>query len=170
MRTSDQNAKDTVKKESLPLEAKPNTALGGLKFSRLLTRKGIHPYEEIDWEVRSATITNDKGEAIFEANDVNVPKFWSQLATNVVVSKYFRSQSRTGNRENSVKQIIDRVVNAICTWGRADGYFASEYDAETYEAELTHILVNQMASFNSPVWFNVGVEEKPQCSAIAVID
>ncbi len=165
MRTSDQNAKDTVKKEALPLDTKTNTASGGLKFSRLLTRKGIHPYEEIEWEVRSATITNDKGETIFEADDVEVPSFWSQLATNVVVSKYFRSQSRTGNRENSVRQIIDRVVSAICTWGRADGYFASEYDAETYEAELTHILVNQMASFNSPVWFNVGIEEHPQASA-----
>lgn len=138
---------------------------GGLKFSRLLTRKGIHPYDEIDWELRSASITNDKGQAIFEAPDVEVPSFWSQLATNVVVSKYFRSQSRSGEREKSVKQIIDRVVNMICTWGRAGGYFASDYDAATYEAELTYVLVRQMASFNSPVWFNVGIDEYPQASA-----
>ncbi len=137
----------------------------GLKFSRVLTRVGVHPYDEVEWQERSAAITNDKGEKIFELTDVDVPAFWSQLATNVVVSKYFRSQSRSGEREKSVRQIIDRVVATIAAWGRASGYFASEYDSQTFEDELTHILLNQMASFNSPVWFNMGIEEHPQASA-----
>lgn len=167
MRMNQQGSKQKeVRVESLSEDAKEKRTLsGGLKFSRLFTRKGIHPYDEIEWEFRSASISNEKGQTIFEAPDVEVPSFWSQLATNVVVSKYFRSQSRCGDREHSVKQIIDRVVNAICTWGRAGGYFASELDAETYENELTYLLIHQMASFNSPVWFNVGVEEHPQASA-----
>jgi ribonucleoside-diphosphate reductase alpha chain len=130
-----------------------------------LTRVGAHPYNEIRWETRCASINNEKGEAILEADDVEVPAFWSQLATNVVVSKYFRTQSRSGERERSVREIIDRVVGAICAWGRKDGYFATERDAETFEAELTHVLVHQLATFNSPVWFNVGIEEHPQASA-----
>ena len=140
-------------------------APAGLKFSRLMTRVGSHPYDEIVWEKRSASISNDKGEKIFDINDVEVPAFWSQLATNVVVSKYFRSQSRSGERERSVRQIIDRVVGAVSGWGRRDGYFASEYDAETFEIELTHILLHQLATFNSPVWFNVGIDDHPQASA-----
>ena len=140
-------------------------APGGLKFSRLMTRIGSHPYDEIVWEKRSASISNDKGEKIFDISDVEVPAFWSQLATNVVVSKYFRSQSRSGERERSVRQIIDRVVGAVSGWGRRDGYFASEYDAETFEIELTHILLHQLATFNSPVWFNVGIDDHPQASA-----
>jgi ribonucleoside-diphosphate reductase alpha chain len=138
---------------------------GGLKFSRRLTSVGNHPYDEIAWERRSASITNDKGEKIFDIDDVEVPAFWSQLATNVVVSKYFRSQSRSGERERSVRQIIDRVVGTISGWGRRDGYFASEHDAETFEVELTHVLLHQMGTFNSPVWFNVGIDEHPQASA-----
>jgi ribonucleoside-diphosphate reductase alpha chain len=138
---------------------------GGLKFSRVFTRVGVHPYDGVQWEERSAAITNDKGEKIFELDDVEVPSAWSQLATNVVVSKYFRSQSESGAREKSVRQIIDRVVNTIALWGRARGYFASEYDSQTFEDELTFVLLNQMASFNSPVWFNMGVEEHPQASA-----
>ena len=137
----------------------------GLKFSRMLTRAGEHPYEAVNWDYRTASITNDKGEKILDVQDVEVPAFWSQLATNVVVSKYFRSQSASGDREKSVRQIIDRVVNAICEWGRKDGYFASDYDAETFENELTHILLHQMATFNSPVWFNVGIDTHPQASA-----
>jgi ribonucleoside-diphosphate reductase alpha chain len=137
----------------------------GLKFSRKMTRVGEHPYDLIDWEYRTASITNDKGEKILDMTDVEVPSFWSQLATNVVVSKYFRSTSEASERETSVRQIIDRVVNCICAWGRKDGYFASEHDAETFEHELVHILVHQMATFNSPVWFNVGIDEHPQASA-----
>jgi ribonucleoside-diphosphate reductase alpha chain len=137
----------------------------GLKFSRVLTKPDVHPYDEVQWETRSASISNDKGEKIFEHDDVEVPVFWSQIATNVVVSKYFRSQSRSGERENSVRQIIDRVVDTISAWGRGRGYFATQYDAETFESELTYILLNQMASFNSPVWFNMGIEDHPQASA-----
>ncbi|MDD5308206.1 MAG: vitamin B12-dependent ribonucleotide reductase, partial [Deltaproteobacteria bacterium] len=140
-------------------------ARGGLKFSRHLTKVGAQPYDEVRWETRSASISNDKGEKIFELDDVEVPSFWSQLATNVVVSKYFRSQSRTGEREKSVRQIIDRVVGTIASWGRAFGYFATERDAATFEDELTAVLLHQMASFNSPVWFNMGIEERPQASA-----
>ncbi|MBN2339909.1 MAG: vitamin B12-dependent ribonucleotide reductase [Deltaproteobacteria bacterium] len=138
---------------------------GGLKFSRKLTRVGEHPYDKVTWEYRSASITNDKGEKILDMNDVEIPAFWSQLATNVVVSKYFRSKSDTADRETSIRQIIDRVVNCICAWGRKDGYFASEHDAETFEQELIHILLHQMATFNSPVWFNVGIDTQPQASA-----
>jgi ribonucleoside-diphosphate reductase alpha chain len=137
----------------------------GLKFARLLTRVGTNPYDEIRWDTRSALIANDKGEKILDLPDVEVPAFWSQLATNVVVSKYFRSQSRSGERERSVRQIIDRVVGTICAWGRKDGCFATEQDAETFESELTHILLHQMATFNSPVWFNIGIESHPQASA-----
>ncbi len=142
-----------------------NSSLKGLKFSRILTRSGVNPYEEIQWKKCSATITNDKGEKIFALDDVEMPSNWSQLATNVVVSKYFRSQSRSGEREKSMRQVIDRVVNTISAWGRSGGYFATEYDSETFEDELTHILLNQMASFNSPVWFNMGIESHPQASA-----
>ena len=141
------------------------TSRGGLKFSRMLTKHGVHPYDEVKWEVRSAAISNDKGEKVFELDDVEMPAEWSQLATNVVVSKYFRSQSRSGERERSVRQIIDRVVSTITAWGRVDGYFATQYDADTFESELTYALLHQMVSFNSPVWFNMGIEEHPQASA-----
>jgi len=150
------------------MEKLKRTALhagGGLKFSRVLTRVGEHPYDQVKWELRHASITNDKGEKILDANDVEIPSFWSQLATNVVVSKYFRSKSDVQEREKSVREIINRVVGCICTWGRKDGYFSSEHDAETFEAELTHILLHQMATFNSPVWFNVGIDPHPQASA-----
>ncbi|MFO8074463.1 MAG: vitamin B12-dependent ribonucleotide reductase [Polyangia bacterium] len=142
----------------------PRATERGLKFSRMLTQVGVHPYEEIKWDKRSASIANDRGEKILDVGDVEVPGSWSQLATNVVVSKYFRTPSR-GEREKSVRQIFDRVVGSICSWGREDGYFATERDAEVFESELTHVLVHQMATFNSPVWFNVGIEEHPQASA-----
>ena len=97
--------------------------------------------------------------------DIEVPNAWSELALNVVVSKYFKKSANPDEREKSVRQMIDRVARTIAGWGRKDGYFAAPEDAGTFEAELTHILVNQMAAFNSPVWFNVGIEDKPQCSA-----
>ncbi|MBN2525556.1 MAG: vitamin B12-dependent ribonucleotide reductase [Deltaproteobacteria bacterium] len=162
MSTIEQNKKRESKKDSMPSVSHTGT---GLKFSRKLTRVGVHPYDLIQWDYRTACITNDKGEKILEMNDVEVPTFWSQLATNVVVSKYFRSKSDTQDRETSVREIIDRVVNCISAWGRKDGYFASEHDAETFEHELVHILVHQMATFNSPVWFNVGIDVRPQASA-----
>ncbi len=137
----------------------------GLEFSRLLTKPEIHPYNETEWETRTARITNDKGETVFELEGAEVPKSWSLLATNVVASKYFRRSSTIGERETSVRQIIDRVVGTITEWGREGGYFRSDCDALTFSDELTHILVNQMASFNSPAWFNVGIEETPMASA-----
>ena len=137
----------------------------GLTFERRFTRPGVHPYDEIAWEVRTAAIGNESGKLVFEQKDVEVPAAWSQLATNVVVSKYFRGHLGTSERETSVRQLIDRVVDSIADWAAAQRYFATDDDLETFRAELTHLLVNQKMSFNSPVWFNVGIEERPQCSA-----
>ena len=137
----------------------------GLRLTRRYTREGTHPYGEIEWERRDAVIHNEKGEVTFEQRNVEVPAFWSQLATNVVAQKYFRGLLGTPERENSVRQLIDRVVKTAGRWGRAGQYFAGEPDAVVFEDELTHLLVHQMVSFNSPVWFNCGVEEHPQVSA-----
>lgn len=137
----------------------------GLTFERKWTREGVHPYDEVAWEKRSASIGNEAGQVVFEQNDVEVPNFWSQLATNVVVSKYFRGHIGTPERENSVRQLIDRVVDTIAGYGIASAYFATLADSETFKAELTHLILHQKMAFNSPVWFNVGIEGKPQCSA-----
>jgi ribonucleoside-diphosphate reductase alpha chain len=137
----------------------------GLTFERRWTTPGVHPYDEITWELRNASIANESGKTVFEQKDVEVPAFWSQLATNVVVSKYFRGHIGTPQRERSVKQLIDRVVNTIAGYAETQHYFASSEDLAAFKAELTHLLVHQKMSFNSPVWFNVGVESKPQCSA-----
>ena len=137
----------------------------GLHFERRWTRPGVHPYDEIEWETRTAAIGNEKGVNVFEQKDVEVPAFWSQLATNVVVSKYFRGHLGTSERETSVRQLIDRVVDTITAWAETQHYFASDEDLRAFQAELTHLLVHQKMSFNSPVWFNVGVEAHPQCSA-----
>ena len=141
----------------------------GLKVSRYFTRAGTNPYDEIDWETRSASIINEKGKVVFEQNNVEIPKTWSLMATNVVVSKYFRGPLGSAQREHSVRQMIGRVVDTIARWGTKDGYFASEEDAQNFHDELTHILVHQKACFNSPVWFNCGIEEKPQCSACFIL-
>lgn len=138
---------------------------GGLTLKRFFTQKGIHPFDEITWEKRSASISNESGKVIFEQKDVEVPSFWSQTATNIVVQKYFKGQLNTPQREYSVKQLVSRVATTIAQWGKTQGYFAADEDAEIYEMELTHLLVYQKLSFNSPVWFNVGIEKKPQCSA-----
>ena len=137
----------------------------GLRIPRRFTRPGVHPYEEIDWDRRDAVISNERGEVTFEQRGVEVPRSWSQLATNVVAQKYFRGQLGSPEREYSVKQLLDRVVRTAARWGRDGGYFATEADAEAFEAELCHLLLHQMLSFNSPVWFNCGVEEHPQVSA-----
>ncbi len=137
----------------------------GIRFERRYTTPGIHPFDTVEWETRDAVITNEKGETVFEQRGVEIPKSWSQTATNVVVSKYFRGQLGTRERERSVRQLIGRVADTIAEWGREGGYFASDEDAATFHAELTHILLYQVACFNSPVWFNVGIEAKPQCSA-----
>jgi ribonucleoside-diphosphate reductase alpha chain len=137
----------------------------GLTFERRWTRPGVHPYDEITWEYRTAGISSETGKTVFEQKDVEVPTFWSQLATNVVVSKYFRGHVGTPDREHSVKQLIDRVVSSIAAWAETQHYFATDEDLAAFKAELTHLLVHQKMAFNSPVWFNVGIEAKPQCSA-----
>ncbi len=141
------------------------TPVKGLTFERRWTRPGVHPYDEITWEYRTAGIANESGKSVFEQKDVEVPDFWSQLATNVVVSKYFRGHLGTPERETSVRQLIDRVVNTITAWAETQHYFATDEDLATFKAELTHLIVHQKMAFNSPVWFNVGIEERPQCSA-----
>ena len=137
----------------------------GLQFERFFTREGIDPFDEVEWESRSAVIANEKGETVFEQRDVEIPKGWSQQATNIVVSKYFRGQIGTAERERSVKQLIGRVVDTITKWGRTNAYFASEGDLLAFSDDLKHLLVQQKAAFNSPVWFNCGFEPSPQCSA-----
>ena len=138
----------------------------------------VHPYDEVEWDTRSASIIGEDGSIIFEQKDVEVPAFWSQTATNVVVSKYFRGplggrvvhhEKGEIRRETSVRQLIDRVVGTLRDWGLNDGYFADEEEAHAFADELTHLLLHQKASFNSPVWFNAGVEEKPQCSACFIL-
>jgi ribonucleoside-diphosphate reductase alpha chain len=137
----------------------------GLAFRRYFTRPGADPFDAIEWELRDAVIGSEKGEKVFEQKGVEVPKFWSQTATNVVASKYFRGHLGTPSRERSVRQLVGRVVDTMTEWGRRGGYFATEEDALAFHAELAHVLLHQYACFNSPVWFNVGIEEKPQCSA-----
>ena len=137
----------------------------GLKFPRVYTKPGVHPFDEVTWELRDASITNERGEAVFEQNGVEFPEFWSQMSTNVVVSKYFRGKIGSPEREHSVKQLIGRVVDTITEWGKKDGVFADDDAAETFRAELAYLILHQKMAFNSPVWFNVGVEERPQASA-----
>lgn len=137
----------------------------GIHFSRYFTKEGIHPYDAIQWEMRTAKITNEKYEVIFEQNNIETPKDWSQTATNIVAQKYFRGKVGEPDRETSMKQMVDRVAQTMANWGRKDGYFDSAKDAQIFEEELTHILINQYAAFNSPVWFNVGTDPHPQCSA-----
>ncbi|HJR88915.1 MAG TPA: vitamin B12-dependent ribonucleotide reductase, partial [Aeromicrobium sp.] len=137
----------------------------GLDIERRFTREGVHPYDTVEWELREAAITNEHGKVVFEQKDLEIPKAWSALATNVVASKYFRGHLGTPERERSVKQMIDRVANTITGWGDKDGYFATDADRDAFNAELTDILLKQRAAFNSPVWFNVGIDDHPQCSA-----
>src|SRR4051794_17954092 len=139
-----------------------------LAVRRLFTIPGRDPFDEVEWEIRDGFIPG-KNSPAFEQRNVEFPKFWSQTATNIVAQKYFRGRMSSPERESSVKQMIGRVVDTISGWGRADGYFATDEEADTFEAELKAILVNQLASFNSPVWFNVGFEEKPQCSACFIL-
>lgn len=137
----------------------------GLSFQRYFTRDGVDPFEEVEWELRDATIKGAGGEIYFEQKGVEFPTEWSQTSTNVVVQKYFRGTVGTPDRENSIKQMIGRVADTIYGWGVKDTYFKTAADAKSFRDELVHLLVNQKMAFNSPVWFNVGVEEHPQCSA-----
>ncbi|MBF6571619.1 MAG: vitamin B12-dependent ribonucleotide reductase, partial [Candidatus Binataceae bacterium] len=158
--------------EKKPLEtaetAKP-VQLGGVRLERFFTRPGVDPLNELEWERRSAVISGEDGRLVFEQTEVEVPRIWSQTATNVVVSKYFRGQLGTPKRETSVRQLILRVVDTVTGWGERGGYFLSPDERDTFRAELTHLLANQKAAFNSPVYFNVGIEPKPQCSACFIL-
>ncbi|MBN2456998.1 MAG: vitamin B12-dependent ribonucleotide reductase [Sedimentisphaerales bacterium] len=129
----------------------------GLTVEHFFSTAGVHPFEQLEWETRSAKITNEKGEVIFEQNNIEVPVSWSQLATKVVASKYFYGDIETGQREHSVKQLVHRAARAIADRGKRDGYFAGAEDAEVFYNELAWLCVNQFGAFNSPVWFNVGL-------------
>ncbi|MGN6256913.1 MAG: vitamin B12-dependent ribonucleotide reductase [Solirubrobacterales bacterium] len=148
--------------------ASPKNGLQGLSIERRFSVPGVHPFDQIEWEIRDAVIGNPESPA-FEQRGVEFPKSWSQNATNIVAQKYFRGKLGSPERESSVKQMIGRVAGTISNWGRELGYFASEEDADAFEMELTAILLNQKAAFNSPVWFNVGFEEHPQCSACFIL-
>src|SRR6202046_2201352 len=137
----------------------------GLEFRRMFTEGTISPYDKVEWEKRTALIGNDKGQTIFRQEGVEVPKSWSQTATNIVASKYFDGKPNTAERETSVRQLIGRVANTIVRWGEEGGYFATNESRDAFRDELTHLLVEQKMAFNSPVWFHVGVQAKPQCSA-----
>ncbi|HEX4809550.1 MAG TPA: vitamin B12-dependent ribonucleotide reductase, partial [Bryobacteraceae bacterium] len=143
--------------QSLPKEERT-----GVSFPRFFTSKlesGKTPYDEVTWELRTATIGNDKGSVIFEQRDVETPADWSQTATNIVVSKYFHGRMGSPERETSVAQLVHRVVDTIANWGLEGNYFKTKQDGENFRMELAHLMLKQKACFNSPVWFNVGVRE-----------
>ncbi len=144
---------------------KKSKAAEGLTFSRIYSTEGSHPYDEVEWEMRDASITGEGGRVVFESKEIEFPTFWSQLATNVAVSKYFHRRKPDGKGERSLRLVISRVADTIAGWGAEGGYFATEEDREVFHHELIYLLLHQNASFNSPVWFNVGIETKPQCSA-----
>jgi ribonucleoside-diphosphate reductase alpha chain len=152
-------------------DVEPQARTTGLTFRRYFTRDGVHPFDEIEWEIRDAVIPNFKeGGNAFEQREVEFPKSWSQNATNIVAQKYFRGPLGSPQRESSVRQLVSRVVDTIKGWGVKDGYFASPQDADVFGEELTHVLATQKAAFNSPVWFNVGVPNTPQqCSACFIL-
>lgn len=160
---------DLSAKVSVSAEVSAKEGANGLKIKRYFTKEGIHPYDEIEWEKRDAKITSVKGEVIFEQKGVEAPKFWSQTATDIVAEKYFKGHIGKLGREKSVREIIDRVADTISKWGAESGYFEASKDAVIFNEELKWLLVNQAGSFNSPVWFNVGVEKKPQCSACFIL-
>ncbi|MFY9583206.1 MAG: vitamin B12-dependent ribonucleotide reductase [Candidatus Acidiferrales bacterium] len=156
------NEKTLTGKIETAAETRPRT---GLEFRRFFTAGKVSPFEAVEWERRTALIGNEKGQTIFRQEGVEVPKSWSQTATNIVASKYFHGKPNTLERESSVRQLIARVADTIVSWGEQGGYFASTAARDAFRDELAHLLVEQKMSFNSPVWFNVGVQAKPQCSA-----
>jgi ribonucleoside-diphosphate reductase alpha chain len=150
--------------ETVKTAAKADVA-SGLVFERYFTDGKNSPFDAVEWETRTALIGNEKGVTIFKQENIDVPKGWSQTATNIVASKYFHGKPNTPQREGSARQLIGRVVNTIVRWGAEGGYFANNASRDAFRDDLTHLLVEQKMSFNSPVWFNVGVQAKPQCSA-----
>jgi ribonucleoside-diphosphate reductase alpha chain len=153
-----------------PLRVAKAGKKAGLRFDRFFTRDGVHPYDELEWELRDAVLTNWRDQSVsFEQRGVEFPSSWSMMSTVIVAQKYFRGTLGTDQRERSVKHMIDRVADTITGWGIDGGYFVDEASAEVFNAELKHLLVHQKAAFNSPVWFNVGAEDKPQCSACFIL-
>src|SRR6266481_1177680 len=138
--------------------ATPSKKAPGLSFRRFFTKSGVSPYDEVEWEKRTALITDAKGNAIFEQKDVEVPKDWSVTATNIVASKYLHGTLGTPERETGVRALVTRVAETIRDWGLSQGYFRTPEDGATFHDELAHILLRQYAAFNSPVWFNVGCD------------
>jgi ribonucleoside-diphosphate reductase alpha chain len=154
----------------IPREKFDNLNTGaGLTIERRFTRAGVDPFDAIEWERRTAIITDERGRVVFEQHDVEVPAFWSQLATNVVVSKYFRGQLGAPERETSVRQVIGRVVDTLTAWGKQMRYFATQADADAFRDELKYLLLHQYGAFNSPVWFNLGIEPRAQASACFIV-
>jgi ribonucleoside-diphosphate reductase alpha chain len=154
--------------ETADLDTAARVSGDGLTIERRQTTAGVHPFDEVEWQERDAVI-GDPANPAFEQRRVEFPKSWSQNATNIVAQKYFRGPLGSPERERSVRQMVGRVAGTIAEWGREGGYFATPADADAFEAELTHILLHQQAAFNSPVWFNVGFEESPQCSACFIL-
>ncbi len=146
-----------------------NASSEGLRFVRFFSAPGRDPFESVVWERRPAVIRGENGDVVFEQAGVEVPGSWSDMALNVVVSRYFRGYPGTPERETGVRELILRVTDTIYRWGQEQGYFATEEDAKVFRDELASMLLHQTASFNSPVWFNVGVEEAPQCSACFIL-
>ena len=175
-KTTEQTHSNSPTNVSANASTKPSNKQRGVVLERYFTRPGVDPMSEIDWDLRAAVITGEDGRVVFEQKDVEVPRAWSQTATNVVVSKYFRGPLREDardvgvpKRETSVRQLVLRVVDTIAGWGEKQAYFANSDARETFRAELMHLLLTQKASFNSPVYFNVGIDEKPQCSACFIL-
>ncbi len=142
---------------SITADARQSSVRPGMTVPRVFSTEGVSPYDQVEWELRSAEIKDERGKLIFQQTDCEIPKAWSQLATNVVVSKYFYGEINTPERENSVRDLVDRVTRTISDWGREDGYFATREDADRFYDELSSLCINQCGSFNSPVWFNVGL-------------
>src|SRR6188508_799056 len=156
---------ENPRSETRPTPAPAVEKRTGLTFRRYFTKQGRHPYDEVAGETRSAVINDEKGRPVFEQHGIEVPTTWSQTATNIVASKYFRGQLGAPERESSVRKLIGRVADTICAWAEQQGYFATADDLQAFSDELTHLLLHQKAAFNSPVWFNVGIEAHPQASA-----
>src|SRR6187402_1626935 len=146
-------------------EPRPEKRAKGLSFKRVFSTEGVHPFDELEWDLRSAVINDERGRPVFEQRNIEAPKSWSQQATNIAASKYFRGAMGSPQRETSVKQLVGRVVDAIVAWAVKQSYFDTAEDLAAFRDDLTYLLVRQYAAFNSPVWFNVGIEPHPQASA-----
>jgi len=140
--------------------AKSAAPAKGLTFQRVFSTEGVNPFDQVEWDKRKASITDDKGKVIFEQNNIEIPKNWSMLATNVVASKYFYGDPNKSEREFSIRQLVHRVSRTIADWGIKDGYFKTKADAEVFYSELTYLCLNQFGAFNSPVWFNCGLYQE----------